>query len=479
MTFFVRISRFLPFSGVLNMILLLFNSYPTRQLAVAALTAMCQHGSFKVRHAVANKSNYIARFIWNSLDDYKLSYYGITTITLCMKSILEENARAGTEGMALFRVLQDTIDVVPILETIVEAVKRHHSQPTRVLIDHAIDLLSIVCIFAPDEFNAYLPAVRFLVAGLRSRDWDTRGKCLHGCMMLHTKHAQYSPDMMDPMVLIEVFKRGLPDEFKELYDLFEPLERSRELISAFNATSKYSRAIHEFMKTPDYCTLGTKQVECILTSEYAVTEGRIGSSPNGSSSPSIPADRWIHENFLRSLPLCAQALRKRNSPGDDDMADILDIEYLFVSNSLTQSFDDAIRLAENALKRSPRHAYFHYAVSRSSNHDRGLRAAKEGLECPNLTLSLNWLLFERVVYHAGTAGASIFVQTPVSGGTKWKEGIALLKYAYATAKKFVATGPPDSRLMKAVGYWLVLLTIVMEDDLSRDLRELDVRFLLL
>ena len=58
--------------------------------------------------------------------------------------------------------------------------------------------------------------------------------------------------------------------------------------------------------------------------------------------------------------------------------------------------------------------------------------------------------------------------------SKWQVGVAFLQSSLEDAKRFLEEAPPDNRYMKNVAYWFILLTIVVSEKISPDLREIEV-----
>ncbi|KAF8180415.1 hypothetical protein BJ912DRAFT_632089 [Pholiota molesta] len=166
------------------------------------------------------------------------------------------------------------------------------------------------------------------------------------------------------------------------------------------------------------------------------------------------------------------ALRTRHqdkkNPREEDLADILDIKYAVMK----QRIPDAVSLAKKGIQRNPDQAYFYYAITLSADTVQGLRAAKQGLKCKTTTPFVKYQMMQRAVQHAGEMGMRLLQEMPEVGDKKWEEGIAFLYSALDDANAYMAEAPPDNRHMKNVGYWHVLLTILLADNLSPDLHEL-------
>ncbi|KXN92527.1 hypothetical protein AN958_05382 [Leucoagaricus sp. SymC.cos] len=177
----------------------------------------------------------------------------------------------------------------------------------------------------------------------------------------------------------------------------------------------------------------------------------------------LPFKMWTD-----SLPLCAKALRAKRKPQDLDLADIVEIKYCITR----QNYRDAVVIAMKAIERNPHQGYWYYAISMAHDPVKGLKAAKQGLKCTQLTPFVKYQLMQRAVDHAGNLGIEILQQMPDVGDQKWYEGIAFLHSALEDAKTYISEAPPDNRNMKNVLYWYILLMVTI-NDLSPDLHELE------
>jgi hypothetical protein len=175
-----------------------------------------------------------------------------------------------------------------------------------------------------------------------------------------------------------------------------------------------------------------------------------------------------------ALPHCATAIRDRGLPAQVDLADILDMKFLI----MRQRIPEAVKIANTALKRNPDFAYAYYLLTLASDPVVGLRAAKKGMKCANITPFLRFQMMQRAVEHAGEMGIQILQEASGADDKKWVEGIAFLTSALEDSKTYISGAPPDNRYMKNVLYWYILLRITMEEDISVDLREVQVRLLL-
>ncbi|CAA7261151.1 unnamed protein product [Cyclocybe aegerita] len=174
--------------------------------------------------------------------------------------------------------------------------------------------------------------------------------------------------------------------------------------------------------------------------------------------------------WIDSLPIAAKAIRDKGKLEELDFADILDIKYMIAKERNA----DVFQLAKKAIKRNPEQAYFYYAIAVRSEDSEGLRAAKKGLKCKQIVPFLQHMLLMRAVEHAGTMGLRLLEYGPsITDDGKLEEAAAFLTSALEDAKMYLSCAMPDSRHMQTVGSWAVLLTLVLKDALSPDLRELD------
>ncbi|PPQ78318.1 hypothetical protein CVT25_011689 [Psilocybe cyanescens] len=426
--------------GVLNMIIPLLNIDDTRHLALRSLSTITHHGGSKARIEIAKHSNVLTKLIRDLPDDEKVAELAVVTIAHCISAVVE-----GAPEPVL-----KSIDMVDVLKTVLEAIKRPHSRP-RSIIDHAIELVS----FSSIHIKAYTPAIHFLVAGLRSKDWVTRCTCLGGLIRLYQLEAEDDQRHLDPTKLMDAVSRRLPDHLVDL-EMDYGLMRC-DIYLTVKSADDFQKAMIACVQTHDLYALGLKEAELILRTEDPVTGKRL------NDNAGLPFKMWSE-----SLPMCAKAIRKMNKPNEADSADILDIKYLIMK----QRIPDAVSLAKKAIERNPQQAYFYYAITLAADNVQGLRAAKKGLKCKLLTPFVKWQMMQRAVQHAGDMGIKILQDMPEVGDQRWAEGIAFLSSALEDARAYLDGAPPDNRHMKNVIYWFILLTMLMKEDLSLDLHEL-------
>ena len=431
-----------------------------------ALSTITHHGGSKIRTEIAKHGNAIAKLITDLPDDEKLTDLGIAVLAHSISAAVE-----GDEKPANAKVLK-SIDMVDILRSTLEAVKRPHSRP-RHMIDHAIELVVMSSMHAASAFKAYPSAIGFLVAGMRSKDWVTRCSCLGGLIRLYRLEAEDDQRNLDPNRFMAAVQRGVPSNLSNI--VMDYGQYRCEMYLTLSCTSEFQAAMLDCMGTFDLYALGLKQAELILKTEFSIADGMFETEDPKTGRRYVDDFGLPFKMWSDSLPHCARAIRNKKNPREEDMADILDIKYAIMK----QRIPDAVSLAKKAIQRNPNHAYFYYAITLAADSVQGLRAAKKGLKCKTTTPFVKYQLMQRAVQHAGDMGHRLLQEMPEAGERRWEEGIAFLMSALDDAKAYIEGAPPDNRHMKNVGYWYVLLTILLEENLSPDLKELKVHLYLL
>ncbi len=82
---------------------------------------------------------------------------------------------------------------------------------------------------------------------------------------------------------------------------------------------------------------------------------------------------------------------------------------------------------------------------------------------------------QRAVDHAGDMGINKLQDASELGDQAWQEGIAFLTSALEDSRVYIQQAPPDTRYMKNVLYWNILLRLTIQGpEMSTDLHELNV-----
>lgn len=440
----------------------------TRHLALRALATMTRYGGVQVRVEIARLSaNTIANLIQNFPDDDRIADLGVCTLSHSVNAVFE-----GPKGAPANPSILESLEMGNILQSLVDAVRRPLEQlcPAKIrsMVTHIAELLPECTMHSTDAFLVECPpAVDFLIAGLRCADWAIRCDCLMALLRLHHKHAQEDSGGIDSNRMIGVLSRGLPqhlDSVMRQYGL-----NKCEMPMVVQASDQYQTAMVQVLADRDLYKLGVKLIPLILTTEYAVSDGFYGTITGERLTESfgLPFRAWAD-----ALPHCATAIRAKGKKEEMDWADILDIKHFILRRRLA----DAVKIAKKGLERNPQIAYFYYTLTLSADVVQGLRAAKQGLKCNEVTPFLRFQMLRRAVEHASGIGVKALQQRPQIWDKKWEEGIAFLMSSVEDAKTYVEEAPPDSRHMKNAAYWYILLSVVTREELSPDLHELEVSF---
>ncbi|KAG6907808.1 hypothetical protein DXG01_007290 [Tephrocybe rancida] len=445
--------------GLLDKLLPLVDLESSRYMALRALSTITHHGGAAIRKDIARKTtSTLLRVIDQFPDDKIIGELVVTVLSHSISGVVDGDK---ITDPALFA----SIDLRTILKVVTDNSKKEWASPY--LINHALSLLATCTLNASVVCKAYPPMLRYLIAGLRSPDWVTRCTSLGGVIRLHRSESEVDMRTLDPMKFMACIQRGFAGHLQDRMmdyglprcDTFLTLSTSRD----------FQQAMMTCAQDHNVYSLGLKMAEYILRTEFSIADGMFQSQDPKTGKLEVmdiglPFVRWID-----ALPPCARAIRAKGNPKEEDLADILDIKFQIMK----QRIPDAVELARKGLKRNSGQAYFYYAITLSADHTEGLRAAKKGLKCKQITPFVRFQLMQRAVEHAGDMGIMILQDSPAVGKARWEEGIAFLMSALDDAKIFVEEAPPDNRHMNAVLYWYILLTITINGpDLSTDLREL-------
>lgn len=433
----------------------------TRHLALNALSTITHHGGITVRIEIAKHANTLSQLLRDFPDDETVSDLVIATLAHSVTAVTE-----GDEHPAHPSVLKQ-IDMAAVYKAVLETIRRPHPHPLA-MIDHALELLALSSLHTASAMKEYSPSIGFLVAGLRSKDWVTRSTCLGGLIRLHRLEAEDDQRHLDPQRLVAAVQRGTPRHLSDILMNYGP-ERS-ELYLTVRCMTDYQKAMLNCAQDKNLYKLGLIQAKLIVQTEFAVVDGGFDTVDPRTGQVVMGRLGLPFTRFSESLIHCARAIRRFGKPEELDYADILEIKDHIQNRRL----EDACLHARSAMERNPEQAYFYYALTLSADNVQGLRAAKKGLKCKQTTPFIKYQMMQRAVEHAGDMGVKILQELPDVGDKKWEEGISFLMSALEDAKAYIDGAPPDNRHMKNVSYWIVLLTMLMSENLSTDLRELKV-----
>jgi len=448
-------------TGFVPRLILLLDNEATRPMAAQALVNVTRHGGLEVRYDLAKVTPGLTRILETYPDDSVTSEHLIITIEHCVGSVLTGNIG---EDPIKTRILA-SIDMERTLKAVLRVLRNPGISFT--LLAHASELLAHSTFKAAKECLAIPALIRFLVAGLRSMDWSHRCTALTGIIYLHARGSEVDSLIADPNKFSQAIQSGLPPHLSDLMAKYGPQHTTAYI--RLKVQKDFQDAMMKARQDHDLFSLGVTLSQFIMLTDYSIIAGSFYfHEPDAgkwtADSGGLPFVMWTE-----ALPYCAKALREK---GELDKADILEIKYSFTK----QQPERAGQLAKVALKRNSSVSYFHYAVSMNVDEVEGLRAAKKGLRCNDLTPFIRHQLLWRAVEHAAWIGQKHLADCGSETEARvWEEGIAFMLSALDDAKEYVETAPPDHTHRKDVLYWYIILTITVKGpEISPDLKELKV-----
>lgn len=390
-------------------------------------------------------------------DDLYAAELAISTIAHAVSCSFDEPQRPASK---YFKVLQ--------LPKLIPLVLGFVGKPsvTLPLLHHALELFGHLTHHYPQDCLAFPDMIDFLIACIRSADMHSRFYTLGAVTRLHSP----KPEKIvgDPQALIAAVKRGLPDHLSDLLVDYGPMDCESTL--TLRSFVDYQKAMMECVQDRDLYKLGLTLAELILRNEFSISEGGFQAINERTGRAEfmdvgLPFKMWVD-----ALPVCAKVVRERGKVGAEDLADILDMKFFVVRSRIPE----AIVIAKKAIERNPKLPYPYYIMTLGDDLETGLRCAKKGLKCKNVTPFVNHALRARATEIAGDLALSRMQESTV-GDQKWEQGQAFMSSALDDAQIYLTQAPPDMRHRKSILYWYMVLTLVAKGpELSIDLRELKV-----
>ncbi|KAJ2933042.1 hypothetical protein H1R20_g4019, partial [Candolleomyces eurysporus] len=445
--------------GFLDKLFPLLERDSTRYMALRALTTVTHHGGIPTRSSIAARADVLTKLVDEHPNDERICDLVVSVLSHSVLVIVE-----GPEGSPAFPKILKKLDMVKILQTAMHCMTQPFS--TRSTIDHGTELLASSTLHATAAHRAVPETAKFLVAGLRSEDWCIRCLALGGLFRLHKPGSEEDLRAIDPQKLLAV-AMSIPSDLQDVMMSYGPM--NCDIFKTLYAAKDFQKAIMTVPQDRNMYAFGMNLYKLIISTEFSVADGYYETIDERTGRREILEVGLPFKRYIDALPLCAKIIREKNSkPEDLDVANVLELKYKIMTRQIAEAADQA----QKALERNPNFAYYYYAISLAANHVNGLRASKKGLKCKEITPFVKFQLMQRAVEHSGELGLETLQHMPEAGDRKWEEGIAFLTSALEDAKTFIDQAPPDNRYMKNVSYWYILLTILISDSISPDLREI-------
>lgn len=435
-------------------------------MALRALTTITRHGGISARAEIAKHAAVLTRLVDEFPDDPVICAGCIAILSHTLLIFMDDVA----EDSPQFSELLISLDLTKILHTAVHCMTRPFANQS--CIEHATHLITSVGFYAHDAFKGAPEAVKVMVALMRSLDWTHRCLGLRGLSRIHRPGSDDEVHHFPANTSLSTILRQLPQNVNDAMVAYGPPRCVTFL--EMQAKSNFMEALHvSYLQDRNLCSLGLKLYQNILSTEFSISDGvlektdpRTGRSTYSTDGDGIlPFRRWRD-----ALVACAKALRERGQSGDAHVSNVLEIKHMLMHGDT----DRAAAKGRAALVENPQCAYYYYAISVAADSTDGLRAAKQGMKCKDITPFIKFQLMQRAVGHGAELGIAALQVGPEPGDTKWQVGIALLTSALEDAKRFLNEAPPDNRYLKNVAYWYILLTILTAEEISPDLREIQV-----
>ncbi|KDQ20231.1 hypothetical protein BOTBODRAFT_170229 [Botryobasidium botryosum FD-172 SS1] len=444
-------------AGLLSKVFPLLEKPACVYVALQALCSITHMGGREVRLAIAKETPTLLRLLESQPDDVQGAELTITVLSHTVATVVCNEEPPEPDFLRLIN-----------MPRLLSAFLFHLHKPTAstLLINHALDLIAGASQHCAKDFRANPSAINLLVAAMRSPDIQTRSLGLSGIMRLQINIAQKDDTNHDPKKMLESIQRGFPANLNDALMSYGPARSDVYLI--LYASRDFQQAMFKCAQDHDLYSLGLKLADIILTTEYSIVQGafQVQDPRTGElkfDNVGLPFTMW-HE----SLPLCADAIRARGNPAEEDKADIVELKFLIMQSRMTE----AHAIATRSVERSPKVGFFYYVLTLGAEKSVGLRIAKKGLKCPNLSSYVRFGLLYRAAEHAAELGLGKLQEAALGGGQSWDEGVAFIMSAWEDTKTFVEEASPDTRSMKSALYWHTALSLVVKGDkIQPDLRE--------
>ncbi|EKM57053.1 uncharacterized protein PHACADRAFT_254580 [Phanerochaete carnosa HHB-10118-sp] len=450
-------------AGLMPKLLPLLDNPKTRLIGLQALSNVTHHGGSGIRREIAlTCTPTLLRLMEEFPDNAAYNEQIIVTLAHAISPVVNDEDSTASAKAANIRKL----NVPRVLELVFSNIRKPDA--SQCLLSHAIEFLCSVSENCHKEIKANPSALNLLVALLRSKDLLTRVDALGALCRLVFPESEEDWRFMDPNKLMDAIERGFPPHLSDALMDYSPTECDTFLIMF--TKRDYIKAMMQVAQDKDLYGLGKKLAEFVTRTEFSISDGGYQAVDERTGRvKDLDTDGLPFKMWLDALPHCAKALRTTGTPADLDAADIIECKFYIMKSRAA----DAVRIAQAAIERSPQVAYFYYVVGLGTDQALGLRASKKGLKAKKTTPFVRHYLLWRAVDQAGQLGLAK-LQTSHHDTAGWSEGIAFFTSALEDAKRFVAETPPDSRNMRIVLNWYILLTITMRGPgLSINLRELD------
>jgi hypothetical protein len=350
-----------------------------------------------------------------------------------------------------------SIDGVRMLSTITETMRRPDVDEE--LLSHGLDLLRTLA-FSYRKPILETSSERPLVAALASPNLNIRLLGLTGLLRLGSSVTERESRQINPLQIWKVssnmeahFSPKLMEAMRNQYGGLEG-GMIAELADGGMGIGFDSMVNGD---SEDPLQAGRDLCKSIMGKEFSLGAGFLhGMGSNGVYSRAI------------------NALRASKEPLDAPLPAVIEIKLAIATGDRQR----ILSLGDAAIQRFPDIGFFYYARSIWTEDPRlGLRLAKKGLACSNLTDYIKrGLLFKssEAGYEMAVDGGPLEIAQP--GSSAWREGVAILHCAQEDARAYIEMTPLDQKNMKTAIYNYIAITLLLEgDQIFKDIEKIRVR----
>ncbi|KIJ14557.1 hypothetical protein PAXINDRAFT_163312 [Paxillus involutus ATCC 200175] len=443
--------------GLLAKIMPLIQQDASRHLALRALTTVTHHGGGDIRKEICLQTPVLIKILQDHPDDLQSAELAISTLAHAVGAAINEAQKPPEKYIKALKV-------PTLLPLIIQFISKPGAGLQ--LLHHALELLAHTTFHCWQACRACPAMIEFLAASLRSSDLSIRCSTLGALLRLNGISSEPDQRFNDPNKLIAAVQRGFPDHLSDASMDYGPTLCDSTL--TLRSVADYQKAMMQTAQDRDLYKLGLTLAELITRNEFSVGEGGFQVMNERTGKPEFMDVGLPFKMWTDALPLAANAIRAKGRAQEVDLADMIDMKFFIVRARIPE----ATALAKKSIQRNPKLPYFYYVMTLGIDVEEGLRCAKKGLKCKNVTRFVRFGLMHRAVEIAGNLGVCR-IQESREGDRKWEEGIAFLTSAFEDAKTYVAEAPPDARHMKNVLYWYICLAIAIKGpEMSTNLSEL-------
>ena len=331
---------------------------------------------------------------------------------------------------------------------------------------HALTILDFcVRVYAHGSTQPITPALHLLAAFTRSANISLRCVAVSALESLATSSTDPAPAPVP--VPARSLARVLEDCPLHLRQLMENYGMERcELMEVERVSIKIVDILRIFVEDRDLYRLGTTLAYHLVRTTYT---SRYDQFPDFAAAGVPREHRW-----KQCMRAAAEVLRERGDDAHLDMADVLDLEYMFS----TSPPDRIVAFARKVLRRNPRHAFAHFCLCSNLpvlGPGEALQFATQGLELPDASPYMRRAFLTILLELSHTRAWNLLLGASPADAEMRKEGIVALEDALRYADMFFPESPPDCQaLVRFLNRYITDTLILRGAGIGEDLSELQV-----